>query len=111
MKPFQANLINAVTLIGLGLWGYFSTQSPTALISPAFGALLLLMTPGVRSENKIIAHIAVTLTLLILIALIKPLTGGGDTLAKTRVGIMMLTSLIAMITFIRSFIAARKAKA
>ena len=113
MKPFQANLINAVILIGLGLWGYFGseTPSPTALIAPAFGVLLLLMTPGLRKENKIIAHIVVVLTLLLLIALVKPLTGDGDQLAKMRVGVMMFSCLVATAVFIKSFIDARKAKA
>ena len=113
MKPYQTNLINAITLIVLSSWGYFSSETPsmTSLIPTCIGALLLIFTPGVKKENKVIAHIAVLLTLVIFIGLIKPLLGGlerNDTGAIARVCVMMLTTVFAMITFIRSFIAVRK---
>jgi len=117
MKPYIANLINAAALICLGLWGYFSNEpadrSVTALIAPAFGLIFLVCTPLLKKENKAVAHIVVLLTLLIIIALIKPLTSNissGDNMGILRIGLMMLTSIIAMITFIQSFIAARKAR-
>jgi hypothetical protein len=117
MYAATANLINALALIGLGLWGYFGAavddRSPTALIPVGFGVVLLAMFPGVLKHNKLVAHLAVGLTLLILIALIMPLKGAigrGDTLAMTRVGLMMLTSLFAMVMFVKSFIDARKAR-
>jgi len=112
MKPFQANLINAVILIGLGLWGYFSSESPspTALIAPISGVLLLLMTSGIRKENKVIAHIAVVLTLLLFVALFMPLMRQTG-LPKMRIGVMMFSCLVALAVFIKSFIDARKAKA
>ena len=82
MKTTNANLLNSITLIILGLWGYFDVNSPTALIPVFFGVLLLLCNNGVKNENKIIAHIAVALTLLLLIALVvmrlpKSLDTGG----------------------------------
>lgn len=127
MKPYIANLLNAAVLIGMGLWGYFSIdptvidpetgeevgRSVTALIAPAFGLIFLLCTPLLKKENKAVAHIVVLLTFLIIIALIKPLTGNmaeGDTMGIVRVGAMILTSVIAMATFIKSFIDARKAR-
>ena len=115
MKPFQANLINAAALIILGLWGYLGseTPSPTALIPVGFGIVFALATPPFKKDNKVVAHIIVLLTLLIIIALFKPLMGAldrGDTLAAVRVGIMILTSIIAMVIYIKSFIAARKAR-
>lgn len=115
MKPFQANLINAAALIILGLWGYFGSESPspTALIPVGFGVIFALATPPFKKENKVVAHIIVLLTLLIIIALFMPLKGAigrGDTLAAVRVGIMIATSVIAMVTFIKSFIDARKAR-
>ena len=117
MNAAIANLINAVALIGLGLWGYFGAaiddRSATALIPVGFGAVLLAMYPGVSKHNKTIAHIAVGLTLLILLALFMPLKGAigrGDTMASVRVGAMMLTSLFAMVMFVKSFIDARKAR-
>ena len=68
---------------------------------------------GVKKENKIIAHIAILLTLIITIGLIKPFLGSlerGNITGIIRVSLMILTSLLAMIAFIQSFIAARKAK-
>ncbi|MEM1053860.1 MAG: hypothetical protein AAGI28_17390, partial [Pseudomonadota bacterium] len=110
-----ANLINACLLIAMSGWGFLAADkvSYTALIPAAFGVALLLCQPGVKSENKVIAHIAVLLTLVVFIALFMPLHGAlsdGRTLGAIRVGLMMLTSLIAMIAFIGSFRAARKAR-
>ncbi|MEM6474821.1 MAG: hypothetical protein AAF687_01500 [Pseudomonadota bacterium] len=112
--PF-ANLLNALVLIGISLGGYFASDTPsmTALIPAAFGVLLLACHPGVKTENKVVAHIAVLLTLLVIIALFMPLSGAisrDDNMAIFRIGAMQAASVIAMIAFIRSFIAARKAR-
>lgn len=114
MKPYFINFLNALVFIILGTWAYFSSDSPsvTALIPVFAGVLLLAITPGFRKGNKILAHVAVTLTFLMLFALIKPLTGAigrEDQLGIARVVIMMITSLISMIVFIKSFIDVRKA--
>lgn len=111
MKTYQANLLNSIVLIVLGLWGYFEVVSPTALIPVFFGIVLLLCNGGVKKENKVIAHIVVLLTLLLLVALVgmrlpKSLDSGG--LGLLRVIGMILTSSLAIVTFIKSFIAARK---
>ena len=116
MKAYIASLINAVALIGLSLWGYFSSDNPsfTALIPTAVGVILLLISNGVKTENKVIAHIAVLLTLLILGGLVKPLLGAmdrGDNAAIIRVGNMILTTVVAMVFFVKSFIDARKKRA
>ena len=115
MKPFQANLLNAAVLIIMGLWGYLSSETPstTALIPVIFGGIFLLATPPFKKENKIVAHIIVLLTFLLIIALVMPLKGAigrGDTMAIVRVGLMLATSLFAFVTFIKSFIDARKAR-
>ena len=115
MKPHIANLLNAATLIVMGLWGYLGSDSPstTALIPVIAGVLLLLMYNGVKKENKVIAHIAVVLTLLLVLALVMPLKGSierGNTAGTIRTVIMMITGIIAMISFIGSFRAARKAR-
>ena len=72
MKAHTASLINALILIALSLWGYFSSETPsmTALIPTAIGVVLLALNNGVKKENKVIAHIAVLLTLLSLIGLV-----------------------------------------
>ncbi|MEM6263323.1 MAG: hypothetical protein AAGI38_12500 [Bacteroidota bacterium] len=113
MKAHIASLINAISLIVLAGWGYFSSEDPsmTALIPVVIGGALLACNPGVKKENKVVAHVAVVLTLVILLGLIKPLTGAigrGDTLAIARVAIMIGTTIFAMVFFIRSFIEARK---
>lgn len=113
MKPHIASLINALLLITLPLWSYLTSDSPsmTALIPTFIGVALLLCNPGIKSENKVIAHVAVLLTLLILFGLIKPLMGaisGGRTMGIIRVVIMMISTVIALVTFIQSFIQARK---
>ena len=114
MNAYTAHLINSVALILIGGWGYFATSSNTALIPVIFGVVLLSLSNGVKLENKAIAHVAVVLTLLVFVALVaKPLMSAindGDTLGTVRVGIMSLTSLLALIFFIKSFIDARKAR-
>tara|TARA_B100001778_G_C18246604_1_gene475819 strand:- start:190 stop:534 length:345 start_codon:yes stop_codon:yes gene_type:complete len=114
MKSYQANLFNSLVLILVGLWGFVDVDySPTALIPVFFGVILLFCNNGVKNENKVIAHIAVLFTLLIFVALVvmrlpKSLESGG--VGLYRVVAMILTSAIAMLSFIKSFIAARKNK-
>ena len=115
MKAHTASLINAIVLIGLSLWAYFTsdTPSPTALIPTGVGVALIICNPGLKKENKVIAHIAVLLTLLILLALIMPLVSNinkGNTVAVIRIAIMMASTIFAKIYFIKSFKAARKAR-
>lgn len=114
MKTYQINFFNSLVLILVGLWGFIDVDySPTALIPVFFGVILLLCSNGVKNENKVIAHIAVLFTLLILVALVgmrlpKSLESGGAGLF--RVITMIITSSVSMISFIQSFIAARKNK-
>ncbi len=120
MKTYQANLINSLTLILMPIWAYFTfeatelkpTQSVTAFIPLFLGFVLLLCHKGVKNNNKIIAHIAVVITLIAIIGnASKPLMSAleeGRTLGIIRVSLMVLTSVIAMIAFIKSFIEARK---
>jgi len=122
MKTYQANLLNAVTLILMPLWAYFTyvgtlekpEQSVTALIPLFLGVTLLLCHNGIKNENKTIAHIAVLLTLIALLGnATKPLITAideGRSLGIFRVSLMILTSILAMITFIKSFVANRLKK-
>jgi len=115
MKAHTASLINAIILVAFGLWGYFGSESPspTALIPAVIGIILLALNNGVKKENKVIAHIAVVLTLLIVLALFMPLKGAfgrNDTMAIVRVGLMLLSSVFAMVYFIKSFRDARIAR-
>ncbi len=112
MKPYVANLINAIILVIIGLWGYLGSDTPsaTALIPVLAGTVLLAITPPFKKGNKVIAHIAVVLVFALFIALIKPLTGAigrNSTIGIVRVLLMMASSLFALIVFIKSFIDAR----
>ena len=116
MKASLSSFLNAVILISMGLWGYFESESKaiTALIPVIIGTILLLVNKGVKNENKALAHVAVLLTFLILFGLIKPLLGAFErenTYAVIRVLLMIISSLWAMISFIKSFISARKNRA
>ena len=51
MNASKANLINSISLIGFGLWGYFEVTSPTALIPVGFGLILLLCYNGVKKSK------------------------------------------------------------
>ncbi|MEM7441157.1 MAG: hypothetical protein AAF393_16290 [Pseudomonadota bacterium] len=115
MTAAIANFINAVVLIAVSAWAYFGSDTPslTALIPAVFGAALLICTPGVRAENKVIAHVAVLLVLVVFVALFMPLGsafGRGDGAAVVRALLMMATCLLAMVFFIKSFRDARKAR-
>ena len=119
MNAYKANLVNSVILIGLGIWGYLDVNSSseniqyTPLIPVGFGLILLACSTGIKKQNKVIAHIAVTLTLVILIALSgmrlpKSIDKGG--LGLIRVVMMIFSSSLSMLFFVKSFIAARKNK-
>ena len=118
MTAQKMNLINALTLIALGLWGYIdvsnyklativSFEHWTALITVLFGIILVLCNKGIQNSNKAIAHIAVVLTLLVLVALVGkrlPISIAQGGVGLFRVLAMSLCSLIAFLAFIRSFI-------
>ena len=118
MKTSQANLINSLTLILMPLWSYLTYEGTvekpdqSIIFIPLFlGVILLLCTKGIKNNNKIIAHVAVLITLIAIGGLSKPLMSAieeGRNLGVFRVSLMVLTSIIAMITFVKSFIEARK---
>ena len=113
MNTSTINIINSISLIAMGIWGYIDVSSVTALIPTFFGVALILCTNGLKKENKMISHIAVLLSLLILGALLgmrlpKSIDQGG--IGLIRVIIMIGTSAVAMLFFINSFIRARRNK-
>ena len=66
---------------------------------------------GVKNQNKIIAHVAVLLTLVILLALVGmrlPKSIETGAVGLYRVLAMCATSVFAMIYFVKSFIEARR---
>ena len=64
MNIYRIMLANAFVLIALGVYGYFISGSPTALIAPGIGLMLTALAFPVKNENKSAAHIAVGLTLI-----------------------------------------------
>jgi hypothetical protein len=113
MKPHKISLIHAIALVALGSFGAMSSESMTAWIPTVFGVLLLACNRGVKNENKVLAHVAVLLTLLIVIGLVKPLQGAlgrEDMAAAARVATMLGLSVVALATFVKSFMDARKKK-
>ena len=110
MNAHIASLVNGIVLVAVGLWGYMESSSPTSLIPVVIGAILLVLNKGVKNQNKVIAHIAVLVTLLSF-ANVMPLRGAlddGRSEAVLRIIIMLSSSVYAMIFFIKSFIEARR---
>ncbi len=115
MNVYKVSFVNALVLMGLGLWAYMASETPsvTALIPVFFGILLLALNPGVKKENKVASHLAVVLTLLVTIGLFMPLfaaMGRDDGMAVTRVLVMLLSSILALVWFVKSFIDVRRAR-
>ncbi len=121
MKTYQINLVNGLTLIIMPLWALLTyegtvekpCQSPTALIPLFLGVILLSCNAHIALKNKIISHVAVTITLIALLGLYMPLKAAiveDRTMSVLRVGIMLFTGVMAMISFVKSFKEARKVK-
>lgn len=106
MKLYIASTINALLLIGIGLWAYFASSTPslTALIPVIIGVVLLAIQSGIKQNAKPIVYIGLALTAIVLIGLLKPLVGAfdrGSVLGITRVLVMMGSSAIALFYFIQ----------
>ncbi len=65
-KPHLITIVNGFILIVAGLFSFFSNpERPfTALIAPAVGIILLILSIYVKKANKTVAHIVAGLTLL-----------------------------------------------
>ena len=76
MNTHIANLTNAAVMIVMGSWPtcLLVNPSPTSLIPVFLGVILVVMSQGVKHEQKAQAHVAVMVTLLAFISLaVKPL--------------------------------------
>lgn len=107
MTAPKASLLNAAALIGLSLWAYFANgmSSETTLIPVAFGALLLGHHQWLKGGSRVALAIVILLTAIIAVALWTPLSGAinkGEVLPVIRVGIMMATSVFALLMLLRS---------
>jgi len=104
MKNFQVMAFNAIVLIALGIFGYITSGSPTALIAPAIGVILLGLVIPVKKDNSIAAHIGVGLTGLSAIMFF--VVGGMR--GNTIIIIMAAVTLISLIFYINDFIKRKK---
>ncbi len=114
MKPVTINLFNGLLLIAAGLYGYFGikgsdgTASITALIPAAFGLLLIILGLFWNKSPKVVSHIVVVLTLVLLIMVINRLMKVDTWEAKKYIFLICTVSnAVALVVFIRSFIVAR----
>ena len=112
LDPKKAALFNSSVLILIGIISYYyNSTSVTALIPVFLGLAIFLCYLLYDKNNKVFAHICVTLMLLAFVGLFKPIMGAigrSDSYAILRIGIMQLISLYSMVCFIVSFISARK---
>lgn len=107
MNPGNINAVNAVILITLGTWGYFDSESVTWLIPVFFGVFLLVLTQGIRNENKVQSFLAAAVNLIVLLVLLVPLKlqlEEGNINDTVKMSIMILSSLSAVFTLVYSFI-------
>jgi peptidoglycan/LPS O-acetylase OafA/YrhL len=118
MKPVVVNFLNALVLIAAGLYGYFmvaasdGTHSKTALIPAAFGLLFIILGAFWAKAPKVVSHIIVVLTLVLLIMCsmrFAKVEGWNE--KKYLFLACIISNAIALIVFIKSFIDARKNRA
>ncbi len=117
MKPVQVNFINGLILAVVGLYGYFGVAgadgnaSPTALIPTAFGVLLIILGFFWEKAPKIVSHVVVVLTLVLLVMVTNRFLKVDAWDSKKYLFLAALISnAVALVVFIRSFVAARMTK-
>lgn len=115
MKPVLANTMNATILIISGVYGYFGVttasgeHSPTALIPAAFGLVLAILGLFWNKAPKVISHIAVLLTLVLLVMCAMRLAKVDAWGPKAAIFLVCtLSNLYTLVIFIKSFIDARR---
>lgn len=104
MKNFQVMIFNSIILIGLGIYGYIVSGSPTSFISVAVGAVLIILAFPVRKENHIAAHIAVGITGISMISFFIV----GFMRSNNIILIMAVVTLISFIFYISDFLRRKK---
>ncbi|AKD05454.1 hypothetical protein PKOR_02115 [Pontibacter korlensis] len=123
-RPDIANNTHAGVLIAAGLTSYFLNESrpKTALIPPVAGASLLLLSSGIKSGDRTVAHAAVGVTSLLSIMtgvlFSKAIAPSEATKQKFKpevrqrrasvFGLMTLTGLAAVGVYVAGFIQKRK---
>lgn len=104
MNIYRIMIANAVVLIGLGVYGFFVSGSPTALIAPGIGVILIILAFPVKNENKTAAHIAITVTLIATIMFAVT----GIMRGNLIVLIMAVFTLFALYMYVMDFVRRKK---
>ncbi len=91
---------NAAVLIVLGVYGWISSGSATALIPSAIGAVLMGLSFPVKNDNKTAAHIGVVLTFISVIMFFFI----GIKRANAIVLVMAVMTLLAFVFYIMDFL-------
>ena len=118
-KPGLLNKYYSFFLIAMGIIGFawrYTTEFDlqfTALIPAIFGLILLPMSKPITKENHVVAHIAVTITLIFgLIALymfITSLTADAMNIRKAILfGLMFIASDLVTLLYVLRFIRVKK---
>lgn len=115
MNTHHATLLNGFILISMGIWGYIASEygSITALIPAFVGLLILLLSKGMKSENKAAEYIVYALTILILIALYRPFSSAmesDNSMAIFRILFMMAGCVIALMAYVKKYLRLRNKK-
>jgi uncharacterized membrane protein (UPF0136 family) len=97
-------ILNAVILIAIGIYGYITSGSGTALIAPAIGVVLFILAFPVKNNNPTVTHIAVGLTGLAMIMFFVT----GFMRSNLLVILMATATLIAFIYYIMDFLTRKK---
>ncbi|MBL8006150.1 MAG: hypothetical protein JNJ56_01350 [Ignavibacteria bacterium] len=104
MNIYRIMIANAVVLIGLGVFGYFISGSPTALIAPAIGIILIILSFPVKNENKTAAHITAVITLISAVMFFVT----GFLRSNMLVIVMALFTSFALYMYIMDFVRRKK---
>lgn len=115
MNAHKANLINVITLIFMSGWTYLDamTKDMSSLFPMYFAIILLAMNDGIKYNNKAQFYVALILSLVIMLILINPFLSAStneDQMAVFRIGIMLLTSLLAIFFLAKSILSVRLSK-
>lgn len=104
MKIGRVMAANAGVLVVMGIYGYIVSGSATALIAPAIGVVLFILSLGAKKENKTAAHIGVALTLVSAAMFIVI----GLKRSNLIVLMMALFTVLALVYYIMDFLRRKK---
>lgn len=115
MKPKTANLLNSAILFLSGIYGYFfittatGEHAPTALIPTFFATVLIIIGIFWERVPKIVSHVVILLTLVLLFMCVVRFVKIDLWEAKKYLFLICIFSNAAALSiFIKSFIDARK---